>query len=122
MIVHVALPLPLHKTFSYEVPTEWEPFAKPLARVKVPLGVRTLVGFIVGLDEGEDERLKKIVEVVDIFPLIDEATFRLCAWASSYYLTPIGMALKYVLPATFRVERYLRVRARSQQRRASSLR
>jgi hypothetical protein len=24
MIVHVALPLPLHKTFSYEVPVEWE--------------------------------------------------------------------------------------------------
>lgn len=115
MIVHVALPLPLHKTFSYEVPVEWEPFARPLVRVKVPFGVRMVVGFIVGLEEGQDGRLKKVAEIVDIFPLIDEATFQLCAWASEYYLAPMGIVLKYVLPIKFRAEKYLRVRARTQQ-------
>ena len=115
MIVHVALPLPLHKTFSYEVPVEWEPFAKPLARVKVPFGTRALAGFIVALEAGQDERLKKVTEILDIFPLIDEPTFSLCRWASEYYLTPMGMVLKYVLPTTFRVERYLRVRSRGRE-------
>lgn len=115
MIAHVALPLPVHKTFSYVVPIEWEPFAKPLVRVKVPFGNRELVGFILGLEEGQDERLKQIAEIVDIFPLIDESTYRLCTWASEHYLTPMGIALKYVLPTAFRVERYLKVRSRSPQ-------
>ena len=117
MIVHVALPLPLQKTFSYYVPFIWEPFAKPLARVKVPFGNRMLTGFVVGVTEGGDEGLKEIADILDIFPLIGEATFQLCAWACQYYLAPLGLALKYALPSRFKVEKYLSVRAKAEQTR-----
>jgi len=113
MIVDVALPLPLQKTFSYRVPAPWETFARLLVRVKVPLGNRTLVGFVVAVTEGDEQGLKDILDILDIFPLIGRATFELCAWASAYYLAPIGVALKYTVPSGLKVERYLSLKAKA---------
>ena len=115
MIAHVALPLPLHKTFSYTVPKRWEPFAKSLTRVTVPLGNRMLIGFILTLEEGEEKALKELADILDIFPLIEETSFQLCEWASQYYLAPIGVVLKYALPPKLQVAKYLLVRAKHEQ-------
>ncbi len=71
---------------------------KPLTRVTVPLGNRTVTGWIVTLEDGEGEGLKPIADIIDIFPLIEGASFELCTWASHYYLAPIGVVLKYALP------------------------
>ena len=117
MIAHVTLPLPLHKTFSYTVPKAWEPYAKPLSRVTIPLGSRMLTGFILALEEGEDGTLKELADILDIFPLIERPSFQLCEWASRYYLAPIGVVLKYALSPKLQVTRYLSVRARDEQSR-----
>ena len=111
MIAHVALPLPLNKTFSYAVPGRLESFAKPLVRVTVPFGSRTLIGFILSLEEGEKEGLKELADILDIFPLIDDKTFELCRWASHYYVTPIGVVLKYALPPKLNIVKYLLTKA-----------
>jgi primosomal protein N' (replication factor Y) len=115
MIAHVALPLPLHKTFSYTVPKLWEPFARPLSRVTIPFGNRTLTGFILTLEEGEDKALKELADILDIFPLIEGASFKLCEWASHYYLAPIGVVLKYALPPKLQFTKYLSVRVKHEQ-------
>jgi primosomal protein N' (replication factor Y) len=117
MIAHVALPLPLHKTFSYTVPKIWESFVTPLLRVAVPFGNRMLTGFILTLDEGEDETLKELADILDIFPLIESTSFELCEWASGYYLAPIGVVLKYALPPRLKVAKYLLIRAKHEQAR-----
>jgi primosomal protein N' (replication factor Y) (superfamily II helicase) len=111
MIVNVALPIPVAKTFSYTVPEKWTPFVKRFSRVRVPFRNRVMTGFIVSTEEAEVAGLKGIGEIVDPFPLIDVTLAQLCEWASSYYVTPLGIILKYVLPASLRLENHVVVRA-----------
>lgn len=106
MIADVALPLPIDKVFSYAVPAVLAPFARPFLRVRVPFGTRSLVGFVLRLDDGAEEGLKAIHELVDCAPLIDDTCFELCDWASRYYAAPIGVALKYALSLTTRTDKY----------------
>jgi primosomal protein N' (replication factor Y) len=113
MIVQVALPLPINKTFSYRLPDYMIAAVKPLSRVKVPFGTRSLIGFVVAFDEtGEGaEGLKAIEELIDPIPLMDRDCYRLCDWASRYYVAPIGLALRYALPPAISIERYCEARA-----------
>ena len=71
-----------------------------------PSGTRSLVGFVLRVDDGAEEGLKPIQGLVDCVPLIDDACFELCNWASSYYAAPIGLALKYALSLTTKIEKY----------------
>jgi primosomal protein N' (replication factor Y) len=110
MIAHVALPLPIDKFFSYAVPELLAPFARPLARVRVPFHNRSVVGYIIAMEDGEDAGLKDVQGLVDCVPLIDGACYDLCKWASLYYAVPIGLALKYALSSAISVEKYCLVR------------
>ncbi len=111
MIAHVALPLPIHRTFSYLVPDSMAPFVGPSLRVRVPFGNRSLVGFIVDVREGEEAGLKALDDLIDCFPLIDETCLGLCRWSSRYYVTPLGLTLKYALSSAIKTDRYCRVEA-----------
>ena len=106
MIVDVALPLPIDKVFSYTVPAVLAPFARPFLRARVPFGTRSLVGFVLRVDGAAGEGLKAVQDLVDCVPLIDDACFELCEWASRYYAAPIGLALKYALSLTTKTEKY----------------
>jgi primosomal protein N' (replication factor Y) len=111
MIVHVALPIPVRRAFSYIVPDRWKPFIKPLLRVKVPFKNKDSVGFIVGMDEGDGEGFKEVHEIIDPFPLIDKNSLSLAEWASRYYLAPQGLVLRYALPGGLPIEQYLKIRS-----------
>ena len=111
MIVDVALPIPVTKTFSYAVPKIWEPFVKPFQRVRVPFHNRTQTGVITAVAAHGEDKLKEIVEPVDFFPLVDSALIDLILWASQHYVAPPGLALKYALPSTLNLEPYLRIRS-----------
>ena len=110
MIAHVALPLPIDKVFSYAVPEVLAPFARPLARVRVPFHNRSVVGYIIATEDGEGAGLKGVQGLVDCVPLIDGACYDLCKWASVHYAVPIGLALKYALSSAISVEKYCLVR------------
>ncbi len=122
MIVHVALPIPVRKAFSYTVPDTWVPFIGLLLRVKVPFKNRDAVGFIVGIDKGDAKNLKEIQEIVDPFPLLDEKTLRLAEWACHYYIAPKGLVLGYALPSGFPIEQYVKIRALSETDTLNNLR
>jgi primosomal protein N' (replication factor Y) (superfamily II helicase) len=111
MIAQVALPLPIDRTFSYMVPNPIAPLARPLCRVKVPFNNRFLTGFIVAVDdEGEEDGLKPVRQLLDPVPMIDNACFRLCEWSSRHYVAPIGLVLKYALSSAIKIENYCVVR------------
>ena len=112
MIAHVALPLPIDKTFSYTLPNGMAPFTKPFARVRVPFNNRSLVAFVLDKEEQDDEGLKAVQDLVDCVPLIDTTCARLCQWASSHYVTPIGLTLKYALSSSIKMEKYCNVKAK----------
>ncbi|MCX5817944.1 MAG: hypothetical protein NTX75_17155 [Proteobacteria bacterium] len=111
MIVHVSLAIPVSKTFSYFVPRQFELFIKLYMRVTVPFRNRVLTGYVVGADNGDDDSLKEILGVVDIFPLFNESLVSLSLWASHYYATPLGLILKYAVPLNLQIEQYLLVKS-----------
>ncbi|OPY75080.1 MAG: Primosomal protein N' [Syntrophorhabdus sp. PtaU1.Bin058] len=111
MIVHVALPIPVTKTFSYIAPDEWGPFIRKYSRVTVPFHNKTLTGFVAGIEEGTGPGLKEIVAPRDPFPLLTAPLADLVEWASRYYVAPLGVVLKYALPLNLHIERYLCVRS-----------
>jgi primosomal protein N' (replication factor Y) (superfamily II helicase) len=113
MIIHVALPIPVRKTFSYVVPDTWAPLIKHLLRVKVPFKNRDTIGFIVGIEEGYAEGLKEIHEIIDPFPLLSEKTLQLVEWASHYYIAPKGLVLGYALSPGLSIEQYIKIQALS---------
>jgi primosomal protein N' (replication factor Y) len=110
MIARVALPLPIDKEFSYVLPATLAPYARPLTRVKVPFRNRSLVGFIMAVEEGEGHGLKPVHSLVDCLPLIDGVCLDLCTWASRYYAVPMGLVLKYALSSAINIEKYTLVR------------
>jgi len=99
-LVEVALPLPLFNTFSYRVDRA---FANPLvpgARVVVPFRNRREIGVCVGFTLVTDatRKYKSILDVPDAEPAIDAAMLALCRWIAAYYVVPLGVALRCVLP------------------------
>ncbi len=107
MIADIALPIPVGKNFSYSVPDEMAPHISLWSRVRVPFHQRDAVGIVADLKEGDPTGLKPVIEPLDFFPLVNEELPALAKWASSYYLAPIGLVMKYALPPVRDIERYL---------------
>ena len=62
------------KTFTYEVPKEFENSIKVGLRVLVPFGRQELEGFVLELkdDEKTEYEIKKIISLIDKEPVINE--------------------------------------------------
>jgi primosomal protein N' (replication factor Y) len=99
--VEVALPLPLFQTFTYAVE---EGLANPVAigsRVVVPLRNGKEIGVVVGLADVSPlkRKPKAVLESPDVEPAIGASLLELCKWMADYYLVPLGVTLRAVLPA-----------------------
>jgi primosomal protein N' (replication factor Y) (superfamily II helicase) len=115
MIVDVALPIPVAKTFSYTVPDRWKPFAKKFVRLRVPFHNKVHTGVITDICNDDDPKLKEISEIIDFFPIIDNTLIDLTRWSSYFYITPIGPVLKYILPPTLKIEPYIAIESTSSE-------
>ena len=99
--VEVALPLPLFQTFTYAVE---EGLANPVAigsRVVVPLRNGREIGVVVGIPEVSPlkRKPKAVLESPDSEPAIGASLLELCRWMADYYIVPLGVTLRTVLPA-----------------------
>jgi primosomal protein N' (replication factor Y) (superfamily II helicase) len=98
-LISVAVPVPFLDLLTYNVPASLLP---PLvgARVRVPLGKRTVTGIVVetaaAAPEGAD--IKDVGEVLDREPFLPAAVVELCKWVSEYYMAGIGDAMAAALP------------------------
>ena len=94
----VALPLPIHRTFTYRINTESQP---PLGtRVLVPFRRQEHIGWVVG--PGSATRIKQIrpvLSILDDSPQLPVELLELCRWIAEYYVAPLGIALRTALPA-----------------------
>ncbi len=102
MFVDVALPLPLFQSFTYRV--EGTP-RNPLvagSRVVVPLRNKRAMGICLGEAPAPAEgvRTKSIIDVPDPEPALGVALLELGKWISEYYVAPLGVVLRSMLPAT----------------------
>ena len=100
MLIDVALPVPLYRTFTYRVPDGLTGSVAPGSRVVVPFRNRKEIGIVVGTATPTDTvKYKDVVEAPDEAPVMDEALLTLGRWIADYYLAPIGVALRSALPA-----------------------
>ena len=91
MLVDVALPLPLFRTFTYAVEGRGEPL-DPGMRVLVPFRNRKEIGIVVGAGSArEGITPKPIVAIPDDAPVLDPAMLSLCRWIAQYYIVPLGV-------------------------------
>lgn len=102
-VAHVALPVPLPRTFDYLLPDSMSD--KAGCRVTVPFGKQQRVGIVVSVSEHSElplNELKSVVEVLDSEPVYSTSTWRLLLWAADYYHHPIGDVLFHALPIMLR--------------------
>jgi primosomal protein N' (replication factor Y) (superfamily II helicase) len=96
MLVEVALPVPVPRTFTYSADRELEPGT----RVRVPFGSRRLIGWVVGPSAGAPPpKLAGVERVLEEVPSVSAELLRLCGWIADYYLAPLGQVLRTALPA-----------------------
>src|SRR5688572_1780747 len=98
MLVEVALPLPLPRTFTYRVPGG---SARPGTRVRVAFGPRKLMGWIVaaGSESTDAAKIRDVDALLETEPSLAPDVLDLCRWVSDYYVLPLGQVLRTALPA-----------------------
>ncbi len=103
-IAEVAYPLPLHRTFDYEVPAELTAAVVAGARIRAPFGPRgSLSGVVLSVRDGRSEfKVKPIEKVLDPEPLLSEEHIEFARWLSDRYCAPIGECLKIMIPTNIR--------------------
>lgn len=102
-VAHVALPVPLPRTFDYLLP-EGMP-VKAGCRVRVPFGKQERIGIVTAVSERSElplDELKPVAEVLDAEPVFSASVWRLLLWAADYYHHPIGDVLFHALPIVLR--------------------
>ncbi|MDQ6831741.1 MAG: primosomal protein N' [Gemmatimonadota bacterium] len=99
-LIEVALPLPLFQTFTYRVDgaVRHEPVAG--SRVVVPVRNKHAIGICLGAATGAGvAKPKAIIDVPDEGPVLTAEMLDLGRWIAEYYIVPLGVVLRAMLPA-----------------------
>lgn len=109
MFAQVQLLTGLDKSLTYEIPENMIREAVPGRRVMVPVVKSRQLGIIVSRSEEVPDieslgRIRKIGACLDDGPVVPEDILQLCSWASEYYVYPLGLILKSVLPERLRIK------------------
>ncbi|MCV2518814.1 MAG: primosomal protein N' [Candidatus Lightella neohaematopini] len=99
MIINVALPIPIFKTFVYKVANHVNPIIG--TRVLVPFGKKNIIGIITDINVSSKlliNNIKYVIYIFDTKSLFTTSLWYIIKWGSQYYHYPIGLALFSVLP------------------------
>src|SRR4051812_37493250 len=98
MIAHVVFDLPLEDHFDYLIPDEFNSLIVPGMRVKVLLGTKTVVGFVVSVvKDAQVAKLKPIKKPVDAKPVFGTRDLEFGRRFAAYYGCSLGEALATLL-------------------------
>jgi primosomal protein N' (replication factor Y) len=116
----VALAVPLDMVFTYAIPPGMEPVAG--GRVLVPFRQRRMSGIVVELhDRPPQVKTKKVIEALDLSPVLDEHLLKLGRWIADYYLAPVGEVFRTMLPLSAEFKRAIAYRITDEGRMALHL-
>lgn len=104
-IVRVAPEVSLDKAFDYLVPADMK--VELGAKVRVPFGARDVIGYVIetgiAQEYGDGSRaLKAVLETYPGPPMIPPPLISLAHWMAEYYLAPLAVAMRAVLPEAVR--------------------
>ncbi|HXW62673.1 MAG TPA: primosomal protein N' [Candidatus Acidoferrales bacterium] len=96
----VALPLPLHSTFTYAVPDAFNDEPLIGRRVVVPFGKRAIIGLVLSESDRPPDvaPIKELSHLMDPLPALPSKLIELGHWISRYYLAPVGETFRAMLP------------------------
>ena len=100
--VEVALPVPLRKVFTYDVPSALCGTLRPGSRVAVSFSRRKLAGFVVGERDDLPEGVARALPVAGLLepePVFTPELLRFLGQAAKYYMHPLGEVLRAAAPA-----------------------
>ncbi len=104
--VHVILPIPVHKEFTYRVPFEMNDAVIVGGRVIVPFGKSKLLTGIVSkiTEEAPLNYQAKFLEMVlDDEPIITIEQYQFWKWIAHYYMAAIGEVMNAALPSNLKL-------------------
>ena len=98
--VSVAVPVPYLDPLTYNVPSRYPTIPPIGARVRVPIGTRTVTGCVVAHDVSFDGETapRDVVDVVDDEAFLPAGIVDLCAWVAEYYMAGLGDAIGAAMP------------------------
>jgi primosomal protein N' (replication factor Y) len=100
----VALAVPLDMVFTYAIPPGTEPVVG--GRVLVPFRQQRMSGIVVNLHDRQPQvKTKKVIEALDLAPVLDEQLLKLGKWIADYYLAPVGEVFRTMLPLSAEFKR-----------------
>ncbi len=95
----VALPVPLDRVFTYELPLTLRRRVQVGCRVVAPLGARKLTGVVLRLhNDAPSHETREVLSLRDAEPVLDNDLIDLGRWIATYYCAPLGEVLKGMLP------------------------
>src|SRR5450755_2019038 len=116
----VALAVPLDMVFTYAIPPGMEPVVG--GRVLVPFRQQRLSGVVVDLhDRPPQVKTKKVLEALDLSPVLDDHLLKLGKWIADYYLAPVGEVFRTMLPLSAEFKRAVEYRITDEGRMALHL-
>ena len=98
-LIAVAVPVPFLDLLTYRVPSSIK--VPPVgARVRVPLGSRTVTGCVVSSEgvPAPTVELRDLIAVLDSTPFLPTTVVGLCQWVADYYMTGIGDVISVAMP------------------------
>lgn len=101
MLIDIIVPLAISDTYTYRVPDSLR--TPPIGvRVIVPLGKKQITGIVYRQHTGElpkHVRVRDIIDILDIDPIITLEQFHLWEWIAAYYMCTLGEVMAAGLPA-----------------------
>lgn len=100
-LIEVAVPMPVHDSYTYRVPEPMQTMTAVGKRVLVPFGRRKLTAYVLGPARQIPERskIKSIIDVLDDQALFPTAMVDLFRWIAAYYIHPLGEVVQAALPS-----------------------
>ena len=105
-LVEVALPLPPLRTFTYAVPERTRHPVHAGSRVVVNVRGKRVIGICIGESDGVQlggKEAKPLIDVPDSYPTLGADLLHVCTWMAEYYVAPVGLVMRAVLPAAMGV-------------------
>jgi len=95
----IALPVPVDRVFTYELPLTLRHRVRPGCRVVAPFGSRKLTGVVVRThNSAPTGETREVLSLRDEEPVLDADLIDLAQWIAEYYCAPIGEVMKGMLP------------------------
>lgn len=97
----------VNRLFDYKVPDHLKDVIKVGHRVFVPFGPRHIQAYVMELNEESDvpkNKVKEIVKVMDVEPVLTEELIELCKQLAHYYIEPYISVIETILPAALKTK------------------